>query len=485
MSSQTDRSNRVELLLNHEPKAPIEAIEGAAQAIKHARMLNAASNAVIESIILGTCRYIPTTAIDTMAVTVAGDGLPLFLYNPEYVLKLQDGSPHGVQFVVIHEGGHLLKRHLQTSILGRDAQVWQLATECSLNDWVQRQLAATSATDAASRKAARAPMPRIKNADGQLEEQGINPDAIYKKYREDLRGQTPPKDPVSYEDFVKTDEACYRELMRMAKPPVNKNKTSGCQHQPGEAGGDPSDLPMDEEAVDAIVGEALDAALKSALEGDERAKRELLDLEGHSEGEKAEKAIGRLGLGALRGEKIVAREVNYWSQYLMRKMASLLEEDQRLQVLNRLVAVDVVYERDPQVGFRGDKPLKKGLLLCDTSGSMGSRAVKWFTDKCGHEPGLVLDLWAVDTQMYPIQFGEEVKGGGGTDFDAVVDYVRDLKDPYDFVVLYTDGYVSPFHPHEPWKWCVLLTADGNDQLPDQMPEVEFIKLDDEASSTSN
>jgi predicted metal-dependent peptidase len=94
-------------------------------------------------------------------------------------------------------------------------------------------------------------------------------------------------------------------------------------------------------------------------------------------------------------------------------------------------------------------------------------------------------MWAVDTQMYPIQFGEEVKGGGGTDFDAVVDYVRDLKDSYDFVVMYTDGYVNPFHPHEPWKWVVLLTADGNDALPDQMPDVEFIKLDDDASSTSN
>ena len=485
MSATTERSNRVQLLLDHQPLATQEQINESAQAIKSARMLISASDAVIESIILGTCRYVPTTAIPTMAVTIAGDGLPLFLYNPEYVIKLQDGSPNGVQFVVVHEGGHLLKRHLQTPIIGRNAEVWQLATECSLNDWVQRQLAAKNANDSSSRKSARAPMPRIKLEDGTLEEQGINPDTIYKKYREDLRGQTPPKDPVAYEDFVKTDEACYRELCRMAKPPVNKNKKSGCCHQPGEAGGQPSDLPMDEEATDSIVSEALDAAMKSALEGDERAKRELLDLEGHAEGEKAEKSIGRLGLGALRGEKIVARETNAWSQYLMRKMASLLEEDQRLQVLHRLCAVDIVFDRDPQVGFRGQKPLKKGLLLCDTSGSMGSKAVQWFTERCGQEAGLVLDMWAVDTQMYPIQFGEEVKGGGGTDFDAVVDYVRDLKDSYDFVVMYTDGYVNPFHPHEPWKWVVLLTADGNDALPDQMPDVEFIKLDDDASSTSN
>ena len=59
MSASTDRSNRVELLLNHEPEAPIEAIEGAAQAIKNARMLNAASNAVIESIILGNLLALP------------------------------------------------------------------------------------------------------------------------------------------------------------------------------------------------------------------------------------------------------------------------------------------------------------------------------------------------------------------------------------------------------------------------------------------
>ena len=119
MSATTERSNRVQLLLDHQPLATQEQLNESAQAIKSARMLISASDAVIESIILGTCRYVPTTAIPTMAVTIAGDGLPLFLYNPEYVIKLQDGSPNGVQFVVVHEGGHLLKRHLQTPITKR------------------------------------------------------------------------------------------------------------------------------------------------------------------------------------------------------------------------------------------------------------------------------------------------------------------------------------------------------------------------------
>jgi predicted metal-dependent peptidase len=157
-------------------------------------------------------------------------------------------------------------------------------------------------------------------------------------------------------------------------------------------------------------------------------------------------------------------------------MASLLEDDERLQVHKRLTAVDQYYDRDPQLTYRGDKPLKTGLLLCDTSGSMDTSALKWFTERAGAEPGLVLDIWAVDTEMYPVKFGEPLKGGGGTDFDSVVDFVRTMDQPYDFVVMYTDGYVNPFHPHEPHKWSVLLTPDGNKSLSEQMPEVEFYEL---------
>jgi predicted metal-dependent peptidase len=473
MSAPVERSNRVQTLLDHEPKAPQEVIDQAAGLIKSARMIISASNAWIESMVVGVCRFVPTTAIPTMAVTLGGDGLPLFLYNPFYTIQLHDGSPNGVQFVVVHEGGHIVKRHLQTSILGRNLEVWTLATECHLNDWVQRQLAPT-VQDSSGRRAARAPMPVIKGEDGTLQKQGIDPKEIFDKYRDDLKKQS--KDSVDYDAFIKTDEACYRELMRMAKPPINKNGQSGCSHQPGEGGGsDPHDLPLDEEAVDALMGDILDAAVKAAS-SDERARKELLDLEGRVEGDKAEKMIGRLGLGALRGEAIVMRETNTWTQYLQQKMASLLEDDERLQVHKRLTAVDQHYDRDPQLTYRGDKPLKTGLLLCDTSGSMDTSALKWFTERAGSEQGLVLDIWAVDTEMYPVKFGEPLKGGGGTDFDSVVDYVRTMDQTYDFVVMYTDGYVNPFHPHEPHKWSVLLTPDGNKSLSEQMPEVEFYEL---------
>ena len=472
MATMVERSNRVQTLLNHEPKASQEVLDEAAAIIKNARMIISASDAFIESMLIGTCRHVPTTAIPTMAVTLGGDGLPLFLYNPHYTLQLHAGSPNGVQFVIVHEGGHLLMRHLVTPMRGRDAEVWTLATECRLNDWVQRQVAA-KVNDGSNGRTSRAPLPVIKDENGNLQKQGIDPKEIFDKYRDDLKKQS--KDSIPYEDFVKTDEACYRELMRMAKPPINKNKNSGCSHQPGEDGGDPHDLPLDEEAIDQLVSEVLDAAVKAAG-SDERARRELLDLEQRVEGDKASKAIGRLGLGALRGEAIEMRETNTWGYYLQQKMASLLEDDERLQVNKRLVALDQHYDRDPSFTYLGDKPVKTGLLLCDTSGSMDTNALKWFTERAGCEPGLVLDIWAVDTQMYPAKYGEPLQGGGGTDFDSVVEFVRAMDQPYDFVVMYTDGYVNPFHPHEPQKWSVLLTPDGNKGLAEQMPEVEFFEL---------
>lgn len=473
MTAMVERSNRVKTLLDHKPVAPPEVQDEAAAVIKNARMIIAAmERGMLESMILGCMRHLPTTAVPTMAVTIGGDGLPLFLYNPHYTLQLHAGSPNGVQFVLVHEAGHILLRHLQTPTRGRNIEVWTLATECRLNDWVQIQLA-PKVSNSHSSRTARAPLPVIKDENGVLQEQGINPKKIYDSYRDDLKKQG--KDFVPYDDFIKTDEACYRELMRMAKPPIHKNKTSGCAHQPGEGGADPHELPLDEEAVDQIVSDVLDAAVKAAA-NDEGLRQELLDLEGRSEGEKASRMIGRLGLGALRGEAIEMRETNAWGYYLQQKMASLLEEDQRLRVNKRLVAIDMYFDRDPTFVYQGDKPLKTGLLLCDTSGSMDTSALTWFTDRAGCEPGLVLDIWAVDTQMYPVKFGEALQGGGGTDFDSVVEYVRAMDQPYDFVVMYTDGYVNPFHPHEPDKWAVLLTPDGNKSLAAQMPEVEFFEL---------
>ena len=468
-----ERSNLIKSYREHEPRAPQAVIEQAQQYVKQGRVMIAAGNAPLESCIIATCVEVITTKIPTQAVTLGADGLPLLLINPHYAIQLAEAGISNLVFVIVHEAGHLIKGHLRDpKAQARNPELWQLATECQLNDWVQRQTAARGVD--ARGKGARAPMPRIKVIDeagnATFEEQGVNPEKVYAKYKKDLTDQG--KTPVSYDDFVKTDESCYRELCRMAKPPVKMNDKSGCSHQPGNSGkGD--NLPMDEEAVDNLVSDALDHVVNSALSGNKAAKEELLALEGRVEGEHAEKMIGRLGLGALRGEAVLPMKASDWKRHVEDKVASLLQEDCRPRVNHRVESVNIVYDLDPQIMFAGDKPLRTGLLICDTSGSMGIDAIKWFGEKCGREEGLVLDIWAIDTQMYPVKMGTPLQGGGGTNFESIVEFCKNMQEPYDFVILITDGHVAPWHPHEPEKWIVLVIPDGNKSLESQMPEVDF------------
>ena len=444
------------------------------ETLPNSLILIAASRFWIMGYILGLVRVVYSDAVDTQAVTLGPDRLPLLLLNPLYCAKLQAAGEYNMRFVLMHEASHLTAEHLHTRMAGRNPEIWTLATECWINNRVQLMMGSGNSGS----KTSRGPMPSIKDVDENgnevLLEQGVNPKTVYEKYKKDLAGQGVT--PVSFDDFLHTDEACYRELCRMAKPPVDMNNSAGCEHGPSDGDGQ-GNLPMDQEAVDQVVGDMLSHAVKAALAGNENAKNELLDLADHTEGENAVKAMGKLGLEALRGNQIELRKpVDYWAHHVESKMASLLEQAYKPQINHRVSAIDMITGRDPQIVLRGNKPVRRVLICIDTSGSMPDTLLKFFEDKIGREDGVEAEYVTFDVQVHQLNNGGHMVGGGGTDLHQLVEYAESPDTPYDAVVVVTDAFVDAVHPQEPDKWIFLVTPGGSKRLEEQMAEVDFFYL---------
>jgi len=95
-------------------------------------------NSVIGSWLYTKCHHhIPTTAVDTAAVTATGDGVCSLLFNPEFFVAIGAG---GVKFVLFHEARHLIQRHLRAEPELRSDPVFTIATEVSVNHVALRRL---------------------------------------------------------------------------------------------------------------------------------------------------------------------------------------------------------------------------------------------------------------------------------------------------------------------------------------------------------
>src|SRR5258706_15359200 len=115
------------------------AVTEEAERLKEAALLDfGIRDSVVASWLYAKChRQIPTTAIDTAAVTATGDGGCTLLYNPEFFIRLGIG---GVKFVLFHEARHLMQRHLHVAPELTADPVFVLATEVTVNHVALRRL---------------------------------------------------------------------------------------------------------------------------------------------------------------------------------------------------------------------------------------------------------------------------------------------------------------------------------------------------------
>ncbi|GAB2629774.1 hypothetical protein GCM10027168_71760 [Streptomyces capparidis] len=399
------------------------------------------TDSAVASWLYSKCRHqIPTTAIDTAAVVASGDGSCLLLYNPGFFVGL---GLEGVKFVLFHEARHLVHRHLFAEPELREDPVFDIAAEVSINHVAMVRLG-------------RDALPLLNG-----EPTGVDPRRVHADYAADLTAQG--LDPLSYGEFTATDMTVYAELKRMKNPPV---PAPLCIHL-AEGG-----IPADQEATDLAVSSALLNSLLAARRGHAGAERELLDLMDRTDGasERVSRIWGRLGAGALRGQTARTGRVDWWQRWLVDVLASRLREGERLVYPKKRGALLAALGHDPMLSRRGPVRDKVLVIAYDTSGSMPDSVVHWLTDLVGGIDGVAAHWLSFDGVVMPFKPGERVYGGGGTSFQAVVDYVEGrtavngalFEERPDAVIMLTDGYAPHVTPAEPDKWIWLITEGGDD-----------------------
>lgn len=449
LSKVLEPSTLIAELERHEPVPDPQLVADAKAMLSKQLTALSLTDSVMTSVLMSVARRVFTSAVDTYAVMLPGDGHVILAVNPEFCLKL--GEDGGV-FVLVHEASHLLWRHLYLDdphLAGDDR--WQMATEACINQFVMSILK-------------RRDLPVV-----DAKPSGVDPRKLHAQYRDDLKTQG--KDPKSYDDFIRTDLGCYAELCRMTKPPSRRN-VPVCVHHHGDpdSGSFPAQNSRD---TTHVVKRTLGLVMKDARSMSKAAKRELLELEARSEGSpNAERFWGDLGMGAFRGQTTTVRKTRFWEAWVRSQLATRIRPGDRLRYLKKIWW-------DPRLAYRGRELYKKGVIAVDTSGSMHQAVIDRLAEMTGTTENLVVEWISFDAAVYPFTPGEPFQGGGGTSFEVVQKYVETLDEEPDFVLMVTDGYAPEISPKDPSKWVWLIVSNGNDWPERHSPPMDTYRISDD------
>jgi hypothetical protein len=419
-----------------------EVIDEATQVMIEARRKLGLGPSVITSIVIGLCHFAWTRSIDTFAVKIAGDGNPILMVNPDFLIKI--GADQSV-FALSHEAYHLLMVHLYAdpSLMKNDN--WITATEACINERIVKHL--------------RLPLIQV---DGKVSI--VDPGKVYERWRDAMKkeGLTP----VSREDFYATDLGCLTYLEQSPKP-IQRNTRGGagdggCVH--ASAGdGDSNPAPMDPSEVQKFMEKVLSGSVQAAKNGRPGAKEEIVGWMDSSP--EASQMWGDLGAGVLRGETTRSRKTDLWEKWTAEAMASRMAEGSRWRYNKKL-------PWDPRVAANGREPKKHGAVFVDASGSMHQAVLDGVAALIGELENIEIEWHSFDGEVWPFEIGEGFRGGGGTSFQIIDDHLAEggtqsdhgdgcCEDDQDFVLVITDGYAPKIHPREADKWIWLITPGGD------------------------
>ena len=428
-----------------------EELDEAKRIFSEAKMKLAINASVITSILVSLCHVVFTKAkeIDTLAVTITGDGNPLLMMNVDYLGKL---GPEGTFFVLTHEVYHLLLNHLQVTMSRRTDETWTMATEAWINNRVKAHL--------------QRDLPLV---DGELA--GVNPEKVFDSYRRGAK--TAGFEPVSKETFYSTDEAVYAELSRLPKPPRSRSSAICVRHgEGGEGEGDgESPAPLDQEQLDHLCEKVLQASLQAAKNGRPGAKEEILSL---MDATPESKTWGDLGAGALRGETTGSRKTDLWAHWVRHTIGSKIAEGDRLRYNKKIPWF-------PRISPNGPGEKKHGSVYVDASGSMHPDVLRQIADLIGDDDEMEIEWHSFDGVVMPFEPGQPILGGGGTSFQIIEEHVYDKEDDQDFVLVITDGYAPHITPRDPGIWVWLIVPGGDPWPGNEGMSCREIDLNDQTT----
>lgn len=471
MSSAVANALSRKMWEEHEPVPEQAKIDAARDRMHSATSL---LKSAVASEVSAIVNVIPTSGVDTLAVSLLPDGFVAQLYNPDFVLGLETDTD--LAFVRTHEIYHLLMRHLWGDRNMKGDSVYTLAQEATINERVQRLMMGGAALPPSKRM-----MPKHLNPEtGAYEESGVNPFKTWERYRKDLKEQG--IDPVDFSDFYSSDIRCYAELKRMAKNPHGRSGQPKCetgQAAQGGGGGGQQDQQngqgqqdqngqgqqpsVDPGMLKDVVEGGLEQVVRQAQERERaghstnKAKDELSDLmDMPDQDESVSTMWGDIGANQLRGKPTETKKIEFWKQYLQEALHCRLVPGERL-IYNQAIWWS------PRLGRKGDEETKKVLIAVDTSGSMQGSVLEYIAELLGDEDELEIQFCCFDSQCYPFELGEPFRGGGGTSIVDVERYITDeLHDDVDAVICVTDGYFDPTPPKENAdRWIFLITPGGD------------------------
>lgn len=383
---------------------------------------------------------------ETLAVSMDRSGVQRLHLNHGFVSQIHRSA---LKFGLAHEALHLILRHLESDTLRPDRkkdQLWMLACEAVINHLVAKHL------------------------DIPVPEGAVDPEELHIQYVERTRDKGIV--PVSYEEFVASDEAMYSHL-RQVFTAEEAPDVGACSHRAASADG----MQVDGDTLGDHVETTLSHAAERAHAGDEHMKRVLIDLM-----EATPSLSGRwgdLGLNALRGKSNRSQAHPIWQHLFVRALKSILADD----------GTRIAYCRktgwwptgDPRISRplapKGKEEQSNVLIAIDTSGSMPDEVVQAVAETVGQIPKVKATWVTFDAQVHEFKPGEPLVGGGGTSFGPVVDYALGLEQFPDAIVAVTDGYAEKIDPPYPDRWLWLITPRGDQWPAKRRPPMLTVEFD--------
>lgn len=402
----------------------------------------ALTSSTLTTVIMSVMRqvYHNVPGLDTLAVSLAHDNVPVLLINPDFVLSVD--RPEDLVVVLAHEAMHLIAMHLRlVDPAKRGDEMYTMTAEAWINYFVLTLLQ----TD----------LPTIEG-----KPTGVDPIKFFEKFKKAASEAGIQSFPRKIEEFYSSDENAYKWISQLPKQFRGGNNwcAHGSDALPGQ--GDPSSdvtPSLDDQAVGQLAQKALEVALRNALkDGNDKAKQELQKLLNSSEGnETAEQIFGDLGAYELLGGTSPTKRSRFWDKKVARAIASLIKPGDRL-AFNRKRPRERIFSP------RGKVEEKSIVIAIDTSGSMFfGDALDRVRELVGQTKAKARWVW-FDGAVWEFKPGDDMHGGGGTNCSLVETWILENCKRYpDAVICVTDGYFAHFTPSKPKRWIWVITKDGD------------------------
>ena len=213
--------------------------------------------------------------------------------------------------------------------------------------------------------------------------------------------------------------------------------------------------------VDAIQDFLEDNIENSALSDEEAEKIDEIKENMKNSSDANVSKVGREAKGTKRAIDGLGKETLNWNKILYQFIESKKVEDVWTRPNKKLMEVY------PKILLPSWKDKEKQSIFCaiDASGSIDRNVLKLFLSLVRNTPkAYTVECVTFDTRVYPynMKSNDEPKGGGGTKFDIIEQYIQQNLKAYPSVVFcLTDGDGTPVSPKYPNRWCFLLYNSCN------------------------